>query len=683
MTIHRRRLAALTFCGLGLGVGALAVTPALAVNTRTFSLDSASELSAGVLDRVSVSADGSVVLGVETERLSAPDTVGSVWALLDLGDEGVLAGTGVDGRIYRVRGRDVTLYAETGEVVVTSLARGADGAVYAGTLPEGKVFRVLPPRGATPQPPTLVAALPGAEHVWALAWDPTRRALLCATGPEGKLFAVDPAASGNNATVLFDADQPHLYAMALRADGEIVLGSGGGAAVLYGVRGAGQARVLARLTGDEVKGVAVAGDALVAISNAIPTPPDPPRRTVAQSRQPTPGGPTVARPRPGHGYLWRVHDGGFAERIAEDTRAHYTALAWDATRREALVGSSADGHVLAVGEDRGQRVAFDVDERSVTAFTQGGASLTFGTSDSGAFYRALAARPTAATWNSKVLDATLPSRWGAVRWRGAGALDWESRSGNHDAPDATWTAWEALDADGVIRSPGGRYVQVRARFSRDPATVIRSVTVYYLPENQRAVLTEVTAGRPEVKGDAPQPRAIRVAWKVDNPDNDALRYRLRFRGDAEQTWRGLLENQEWLTTSHFVWSTEGMPEGWYRVEVEASDEAANPDDLVARDRRVSDPVLVDTTPPAVTLRVASGRLRGEATDGASAVVAMELSLDGGEWRPVRAADGVLDERVEAIDLALPPALAAGDHTAALRARDEAGNVGVGSVRVRR
>jgi len=132
-----------------------------------------------------------------------------------------------------------------------------------------------------------------------------------------------------------------------------------------------------------------------------------------------------------------------------------------------------------------------------------------------------------------------------------------------------------------------------------------------------------------------------------------------------------------------VWTTEGMPEGWYRVEVEASDEVDNPEDLVTRDRRVSDPVLVDSTAPVVTVRVEAGRLRGEVRDGASAVLSLALSVDGGEFRPVRCADGVLDERGEDVDLALPAGLAGGDHVLALRARDEAGNLGVGSVRMRR
>ena len=684
MTRSRARLAALALSAMAVSVGALLAPPAEAVNTRTFTLDDAADLSAGVLDRVSVSGDGSVVLGAETERLTAPETVGSVWALLDLGDGVTLAGTGVDGRVYRIQDRDVTLYAETGAVVVTSLARAEDGAVYAGTLPDGKVFRLNAPQGARPQAPTLVATLPGAQHVWAVTWDRARRALLCATGPEGKLFAVDPAAAApNNATVLFDSDEPHLYAMALGRDNEVLLGAGGGHAIVYGVRGASQARVIARLNGDEVKGLAVAGDDVVAISNAFTEAPEPPRRSAQQSRVPTPGGPTTPRPRAGRGFAWRIRPSGFAERLISSELSHFTALAWDGARREALIGSGVNGRLVAVAEDRSARLLFDVDEQGVTAIAQSAAGLSFGTADSGAFYRVLAARPTGATWNSRVLDATLPSRWGAVRWRGAGALDWEARSGNSEAPDATWSAWEALDADGAVRAPAARYLQVRARFSRDPATVIRSVTVYYLPENQRAALLEVTAAAPETKVGEVRRNAVKLGWKVDNSDGDELRYRLRFRGDSETTWRAVLRNQEWLTAASYEWPTDGLPEGWYRVEVEASDEAANPDDAVTRDRRVSEPVLVDGTAPAVTVRVEGARLLGEARDGASAVVRLEVSVDGGDWRPLRPADGLLAERAEAIDAPVPPGVTAGEHSLAVRATDEAGNVGLGSARFRR
>lgn len=680
-----RRLWVTALAGFATGAVMLFGAVGEGVTTRTFSLDTSTELSAGVLDRVVVSSDGSVTLGSDVTRVVPPETVGSIWTLLELPDGSVLAGTGVDGRVYRIQRNTATLYAETGAVVVTSLTRADDGTVYAGTLPDGKLFRLNPPQNNRPQAPTLVAALPDVQHIWSVAWDATRRVVLCATGPDGKLFAVDPRLqSPNNATVLFDSEEPHLYAMAFGADHEVLLGAGGGHAVVYGVRGAGQARVIARLAGDEVKGLVAVDRDVIAISNEFTEPPEPPRRTPTASRLPTPGGPTTARPRPGRGNVYRIRPSGLAERLWNTGDTHLTSLAWDATRREALVGLGVGGRVMSVGEDRTTRVLFDVDETQVSALALTGRTRMFATADTGVVYLVGGAAPTAATWHSKVLDGAAPARWGAVRWRGDGALDWESRSGNSDTPDATWSAWEPLDADGVIHSPSSRYLQVRARFGRNASSVIRAVTVYYLPENQRAVLTDLTATPPDARPGETRASSIRLAWKVENPDSDSLRYRLRFQAEGDRGWHPLLRNQEWTTDTSLSWTTDGLPEGFYRVEVEASDEVSNPDDVVSRDRRVSEPVLVDNTAPAVTARVVNGQLQGDATDGASGVTRAEYAVDGGEWRALRATDGVFDERTEAFTAALAGVAAtAGEHVVSVRAYDEAGNLGVASARYRR
>jgi hypothetical protein len=60
-----------------------------------------------------------------------------------------------------------------------------------------------------------------------------------------------------------------------------------------------------------------------------------------------------------------------------------------------------------------------------------------------------------------------------------------------------------------------------------------------------------------------------------------------------------------------------------------------------------------------------------------------VAVDGGEWRPARGADGVLDEREEAFTAPLPAGLAPGEHAVTARAYDEAGNLGVASARFRR
>lgn len=685
----RRRLRALAGMTLA-AVGVLVVsTRGEGVTTRTFTLSSASDLAAGTLDRVSVRSDGTVVMGAELARVAPTDAVGSVWSLLDLGDGAVLAGTGTDGRVYRVSGGSATLYAQTDAVVVTSLTRGDDGSVYAGTLPDGKLYRLVAPVAGRPQPPVLVAELPGVQHIWAVAWDATRRAVLCATGPDGKLFAVDPrGAAGSNATVLFDSDEAHLYSLALGPSAApggrtVYFGSGGGRAVVYALRGT-EARVVARLAGDEVKSLVVQGDALWAASNEFTEPPEAPRRTATSGRLPSPGGPSSARPRPGKGRVYRIAPSGLADARYFNAESHITALEWDARAGEMLAALGAGGRVVALADDRTSRVAFDLDEGAVTALALTGRGRLLGTADTGVFYTLREGVPSGATWHSRVLDGMVPCRWGVLRWRGDGALDWETRSGNSELPDATWSVWQGLDAEGTVLSPQARYLQVRARFGRGADAALRAVTVFYLPENQRAVLTEVTAAAPETKaGDTPRPNALRLAWKVENPDGDTLRYRLRYRGESERAWRPILRNQDFVTGTSHEWSIEGLPEGWYRVEVEASDEASNPDDGVERDRRLSAPVLVDTVAPVVRVSVTGGVVSGEVEDGASALTRLELSLDGGEWRPLRVADGVLDGRRERFSLRLAAtARTAGEHSVAVRAADEAGNVGSDSARWR-
>ncbi|MEI8254950.1 MAG: hypothetical protein WCJ30_04685, partial [Deltaproteobacteria bacterium] len=679
LTPPRRRRALFALAGGTLVATALvAVAPRSgnAVSTRTFVLDSATDLSAGPLDRVAVTSDGQVVLGADIQRAVLEPTAQSVWSLLDLGNGSALAGSGVDGRVYQVTGTRATLYAETGATVVTSLARAEDGTVYAGTFPDEKIFRLRPPQNGHPQTPELLVQLPGTSYVWALAWDRARHVLLAGTGADGKLYSVDAA---GHASVVFDSDESHLDAIAIAADGTVYVGAGGGHAVLYAVR-AGQARAVARFTGDEVKSIVIAGTDVYVAANEFTEPPEPPRRIGnAAARGPVPGGPVAPRPRAGRGSVYRVNPAGVTERVYNNADSHVTALEWDAAAHEIYAALGVGGRIVAIAADRTSRVAFDVDETQVLALDLTGSAHMFATADTGALYTATTARPTGATWTSRVLDATTVSRWGAVRWRGAGTLTWEARSGNADPPDSTWNSWSAVDGDSVVRAPAARYLQIRARWAGTGVSVLRAVTAYYLPTNQRAVLTDVSA---ETKSGDPRPQAVKIGWKVDNPDSDALRYRVRFRGDAEQNWRSVLRIGEYVTTTSYDWSIDGLPEGYYRVQIEASDEAVNPEGDAQRDVRVSEPVLVDNTAPRVVVRVVGGVARGEAVDGVSAITRVELAVDSLDWRPMRAVDGVFDEPSESFEAVLPMFGDGGEHVVSVRATDEAGNLGIASAAFR-
>jgi hypothetical protein len=239
----------------------------------------------------------------------------------------------------------------------------------------------------------------------------------------------------------------------------------------------------------------------------------------------------------------------------------------------------------------------------------------------------------------------------------------------------------------VIASPPARFIQVRARWARDAAATLSQVVLPFQTENTRPVVTEVTArqrgGERESKegitasGGEPAKHdsVVKVSWKVDNTDNDPLRYRLAFRREGQSVWRDILRSDEVLTKTEYERDTAALPEGTYRVRVEASDEQANPPDQTLKHTLESAPLLVDNTPPVFQgLAITKRRLKGRVIDGVGPIVRVELSVDGKlDWRPLGAADGLFDTRDEALDADISALVPPGPHVVAVRAFDAAGN----------
>jgi hypothetical protein len=305
-------------------------------------------------------------------------------------------------------------------------------------------------------------------------------------------------------------------------------------------------------------------------------------------------------------------------------------------------------------------------------------------SDPAAFMRVVAQGGADAVWTSKTLDTNLKSRFGVLSWQASGNLELSTRTGNTQTPDGTWSPWSnPMTKAAAITSPPGRFVQVRARFTQPTAT-LSEVLIPYLPENVRPIVTEVTAHQKSASREkdssetSKHDTVVHVAWRVDNADGDALRYRVAFRREEQATWRDMLKPDEQLTKTDYDWDTSALPEGKYRVRVEASDENANPPDLAQRHALESQLVLVDNTPPVIQgLAVAGRKLRGRAVDGLGPIVRVEMAVDGRlDWRPLAASDGIFDSADEAFDADVSRLVPPGSHIIAVRAYDAAGNTAV-------
>jgi hypothetical protein len=285
-------------------------------------------------------------------------------------------------------------------------------------------------------------------------------------------------------------------------------------------------------------------------------------------------------------------------------------------------------------------------------------------------------------------------------WLANGQVELSTRTGNTDKPDSTWSDWSGpLAAPGQITSPPGRFFQVRSRFARDPKAVLSLIEVPFVTDNARPVVTSIDAAMKgaaaasttkEVpsSGDEPPKHSsiIKVSWKVDNQDNDQLRYRVLYRLEGGITWRAAMAPDEVFTKSEFEWETAGLPEGTYRVRVDVSDELANPPQNTLRHSLESQTITVDNTPPVFQrFTVAGKKLQVTAVDGLGPIERLDVSLDpqAKVWAPFFPQDGVFDEPQEDFDLDLTPLLeGSGPKIVAVRVFDHAGNATVKSVEIR-
>jgi hypothetical protein len=666
------RAAALTIAGLALA------SSAFAVGTRVFELDTLEKLSGGDLKGVAVSSDGRVRAGLTLGNVPLPDAT-AVYAALPQADGSVLVGTSFNGKVIRVAGDQATVWADTKETAVTSLVQGANGIVYAATIPDGKIFKL------TAAKVDLLTKVPDVSHVWALAWDKAKTALYAATGDEGKVVRVT---LDGQSSVYFTSDEPNLVSLAVADDGTVYAGSQG-KGLLYRITGPGRGTVVYDFPGDEVKGVALAKDgSIFAIANEYGELPEVPHRSTALAR--LPAGPTTApRPKPGKGALYRFDAKLRPEKMMHHDEFHYLSLALG-DDGQAYVGTGAEGRVYSVDDAHVVTLVADTDERQIGALMMSGGRQFVVSGDPAVFHNVVGRGGPDAVWTSKVLDAGLRAKFGVLRWTATGALEISTRTGDTQAPDATWSPWSnGLAQPAAVTSPTGRFVQVRARWGHDPTTVLSEVTLPFVTENVRPVVLEVEAAQKEafVKeptkenmtssgGEPPKHDAtVKVTWKVDNADEDKLRYRVAFRRDGETIWRDALPPNDTLNKTDYEWDTSALPEGKYRVRVEASDEEANPPAEVMKHSLESAPFVVDNTPPVFQSLSMAGRiLRARVVDGVGPIVRIEIAVDGRpEWRPLASVKGIFDSADESVDTDVSSIVPSGSHIVTARAFDAAGN----------
>lgn len=662
----------------GLLLSALFPSTASAVGTRTFDLGTKSDFEGGDLKGVAIDSAGRVRAGLNLGKVGI-EGADTVWSSLLLKDGTLLLGTGNEGKLISLKGAKTTVLAETKTMAITSMVEAWGGAVILGTLPGGEVKKWE--RGKL----TTLAKLPNAKHIWALAYDEKARVVYAATGPEGKVYRISQQ---GQAQVFMSSDEKHLMSVAVSPDGKVYVG-GGEKGKLYQVEGGNKApKVVYDFAATEVRGIAFgAGGLVYAIANEISAGSYASYSSGLSLQGPTPSPPTTR----GKGMLYVFDKEGAPEKLYEDSSEHFVTLTMGDDGKP-YVGTGAEGRIYTVDDAHNSVLIGDVEERQVSSLVMSGKDKYIIASDPVVVHPVRGVGGPDAVWTSKVLDANLRATFGRMTWEADGVLEFSTRTGNTKDPDDSWSPWSGgITAPADVKSPAGRFIQVRARWSKDPKAELTEVTLPFITDNLKAVVTNIDVkvksntnpGMQSSGGPVNEKPSTKVnlTWRVDNPDNDILDYHLEYRLVGTTTYYPLEKPNEKVTSPNYSWETGDLPEGKYRVRVTASDAPSNTPSRVKRHRLESNVIIVDNTPPAIKGLASNGRhITGTAVDGVGPIQRIEISVAGtNEWFPFDPKDGIYDEAKEEFDADVTPIAGKGPVMMSVRVYDSAANTVVMNV----
>ncbi len=682
-------------------VASAAAVRADSESARFLRLSSQAEFLSGTLEGIAIDPLGNLTLANRAERVTGLDE--PFLFAIARHPRGWVAGTGNGGRVLLVRhdGAAEALFT-TPEPEVFAVWADPDGAVFAGSSPDGKVYRWTE---GEPE----VYFDPEETYIWDLSRSENGD-LLVATGAEGRLYRVAKAGQGE---LLYDTEDTHLKTVAALPGGVLLLGTAGEGLILR-LAADGSARTLYDSPYPEVVdlvsaagGVAYAAvlaseASLTNLSVQQPAKNNPDKDNdkdstegkVEVSMAPT-AKYTGSRPSGFSGprsLLLKIASSGAVETAWRfDDETVYSLLWQD---RRLWVGTGLEGKLFSF-HNREMVLEKDVDERQVVSLAGGDFGPAFATTNGAALFRVSQEPERSGRYVSPAQDAGQVSRFGTLMWRGSvsdrGSVVFSARSGMSAEPDRTWSPWTPERAGPEVSLsdvPAGRFVQWRAQLAagNGESPVLREVVVSYvqqnlpprierltvLPPGEIVVPSSFNAGNQVFEPAHPDKSGIFTAlepakkensgrktlwkkgyrtlrWESSDPNEDDLTYSIYFRrAGTSGEW---IKVREGLEDSSFSFDSTVLPDGEYRFLLRAADRRPDGGEPALSAERASEPVVIDHTPPRLAgVERRGGNLVVTLSDALSPLASAEISVDAEDWDSAPAADGMIDGRNETLEI---------------------------------
>jgi len=635
-------------------VALAALATGFAVDTHFWQHGDRSDFESGTLKNLSLRADGRIFLSPEFTELFDSSTP-YLWTLAsDSKGNLYTAGGGTGSGTAKVfvidRAGKSRPFAELDGLEIHAIVVDSKDEVYAATDPDGKIYKI----GSDGKPKLFYD--PHQKYIWAMAFS-SHGDLFVATGDQGEIHRVTPSGAGS---VFFKTEETHARSLAMDAQDNLIVGTEPSGLILR-VSPTGQGFVLYQSPKREITAVAVTAEGAIyasgvgnktAVAQAAPPPPPAPSPILPGAASgnnariaPSSGGPSASIA--GGSEVYRINTDGSPRKVWSNTQDIVYAIGFDAGGLP-LIGTGNRGKIYRLDSDTVSTLLLDASPTQVTGFGRGpNGSLYAITGNIGKVFRLGPGFEKKGSFESPVLDAGAFAYWGRISYRGLGKITVSTRSGNRSHPESNWSPWATLQTEtsaaacdscgaGRTVSPSARFLQYKIDLTPatgQPEPEVSYVEVAYLPKNvapeveaidiapanyrfpaQLLSLTPSTSitlppigqqksGASTIAGDGNISQTLNYAkgfesarWLASDENGDALAYRVEIRGVKESGWKLLKEN---VKEKYLSWDTAAFPDGEYVLRVTASDLPGNPPDQALSASLVSDPFLIDNTPPQI------------------------------------------------------------------------------------
>ena len=551
---------------------------------------------------------------------------------------------------------------------IFAIAIGAGGNIYLGTGPEGKIYQ-LDPAGKKSQliydsQDKNILSLSAGKDGFVYAGSDSR----------GLVYKINPRTK--TATVLYDSDQPEITALLFTEDGALHAAATTAKIVQAQTQFAAQLPSAGRPEAKAAKPESSAkGGLQLKIANIKAATGKTPAKRPTPPRKPA---------RPGQAsYIYKITGDGFVTDVFSEAAVFFCLAEKD---KNLLVGTGNNAQLFTIEPASEQEAITYEDEQAsqITAVAVRKEAVYLGTANPAKLIQLGTGFTSTGTYTSDLIDAGQPAQWGKLQIeadipQGCKVLV-ASRSGNvKDVNDPTFSEWtEPVEVTKPVqlRCPLGRFCQYKLSLqSKDgsKSPIVREIAVASSVPNLAPKVEAVNVSSIAAPG---KKGTFKISYKAKDNNEDKLIYKIDFRKTGRTSW---IELKDELEADNFEWDGRTVEDGRYEVRVTASDERSNTTTTKLTGSRISEPVVVDNTPPVIKRQSINKddttvTLNLQISDEFSAIGKLEYTVDSNvEWKGTLPDDMLYDTMDEDFTIVIDK-LKAGEHIIAVRISDSVGNI---------